>query len=73
MDKPKKIRTSTHTSDAHRMYNQAITDYEAYLEDFIEDITGICVDYDGYKTVKGLKGLIDDIKDYSIKRLGKND
>jgi len=54
-------------------YNQAITDYEEYLQDFLEDITGICVDYDGYRTAEELKKLIDDIKDYTIKRLDKND
>lgn len=33
----------------------------------LNDIGDICVDYDGYRTVKGLKELIDDIKDYAYK------
>lgn len=35
----------------------------------LENIIAICIDYDGYNTVEGLKGLIDDIKDYAGKSL----
>ena len=33
----------------------------------LQDIKDICVDYDGYRTIEGLKSLIDDIKDYAGK------
>lgn len=36
-------------------------------EDWLELITGIAVDYDGERTVEGLKSLIDEIVDYASK------
>ncbi len=35
----------------------------------LEEISMICVDYDGYRTIEELKGLIDDIRDYANKSL----
>lgn len=34
----------------------------------LDDIAGICVNYDGYTTVEGLQGLIDDIGDMAARR-----
>lgn len=34
-----------------------------YYKDALWIIWALCVDYDGFRTVKGLKSLIDDIKD----------
>jgi hypothetical protein len=44
------------------------TSYECdCAEDWLELITGIAVDYDGYRTVEGLKSLIDEMADYASK------
>ena len=39
------------------------------LQETLDNISGICVNYDGYVTIKGLKGLIDDIKEMADKAL----
>ncbi len=40
-----------------------------HLELGLEVIRDMCVDYDGYDTVIGLKGLVDDIKEMADKSL----
>ena len=42
-----------------------------YYRDALEIIVAICYDYDGCRTAKNLKELIDDIKDYAVKALNK--
>ncbi|KKN05062.1 hypothetical protein LCGC14_1091050 [marine sediment metagenome] len=37
--------------------------------EWLQLIADVCADYDGYRTVKGLKGLIDDIKKMSTDAL----
>ena len=46
------------------IHKSEVVDKEA-----LKDIIGICVDYDGYRSVEGLKSLIDDIRDYAGKCL----
>ena len=36
--------------------------YPSTKQDYLELIQALCVDYDGYRTVKDLKSLIDEIK-----------
>ena len=44
------------------------------LQETLDNISGICVNYDGYTDIHGLKGLIDDIKEMADKALEeKND
>lgn len=37
-----------------------------YYRDQLINIADVCVDYDGYRKVEGLKGLIDSIKHMAI-------
>jgi len=46
-------------------------DYSEEIINDLSDITAICVDYDGYRTTKGLKSLIADIRDYTNKLIKK--
>jgi len=36
--------------------------------EILTDIGDMCIDYNGYETVQGLKGLIDDIKEYAYRK-----
>ncbi|MHA1437955.1 MAG: hypothetical protein ACTSPD_10295 [Promethearchaeota archaeon] len=40
-----------------------------YYRDTLENIIGMTIDYDGYRSKKGLKSLIDDIRRHAIKAL----
>lgn len=40
-----------------------------YYRDALVNIVAMCVDYDGFRTVKGLKSLIDDVRDHANKAL----
>jgi len=40
-----------------------------YYRDQLENIGAVCIDYDGYRTVKGLKGLIDNIRQMAYSAL----
>jgi hypothetical protein len=43
------------------------------LKEVLDNISGICVNYDGYTTAEGLRGLIDDIKEMADKALAKEE
>ena len=45
------------------------TGTKAYYRDALAIISSFTVDYDGFTTVKGLKSLIDDIKELANKAL----
>lgn len=44
---------------------------EKYYKEKLQNIVDICVDYDGYSSVEGLKSLIDDIRSYASKCIDK--
>ena len=47
------------------LLDNIISEAQSPFKEALDDIVGICVNYDGYDTVEGLKGLIDDIQDYA--------
>lgn len=76
------IRKEYSTMDGLKEYVEAIDFIEQELEQvqrnnrikdgYLEIMHGLSFDYDGFNTVKGLKGLIDDLDDLTVKAL-KND
>lgn len=50
----------------HNIYKPRTAEY---YRDQLENIRAVCIDYDGYRTVEGLKGLIDNIKIMALKAI----
>ena len=65
-------KSRTIKSDQFKSINLYKAGSKAYYKDTLSIIACICYDYDGYRTAKDLKTLIDDIKDYANRALNKD-
>ncbi len=64
-------KSQTIKNSEFKLLNLFKTGSKAYYRDALEIIIAICYDYDGYRTAKDLKTLIDDIKNYAQRALDK--